>query len=504
MSAGAPPVLFAPLKLRRELPLVLSLAAAAMAALFVTLHWSIATVAALAILVLSATENEAFLLLTIFLIPVSWVLRPNLPVRDVATTMRLLVAAGFFVGRLWRGPRGTKQLLKSPVTWASLFVAGAALASTLLGTEGWTHESARTLIRLGSYVGFYLLIVAWVNSDSRLQKVLLTLLASTILVAAFAIFQEIVGGYTAPWLYMNPPDEAFVPWGNRAPSFLNYSNSLAAYLDLILPFALACSLTGAKMWRRVGAWTLFLGVVALACTQSRGGLVGFSCVAILAVFQFVQRWRKRVLLVAGLIVLALGFYAVGRVLNPEHLGEIEETTAVSRLFFWSTAWDLFLGSPLYGIGIGNFEVLYGDYIHLSWIPPGQYGVHNLYLQLLSETGLLGFVAFFTLLFLALREARRQLRCSSDFLSQVLGFGVLGAVLAMLVHGFVDFVMEASPQFGTLFWALLALLAVNCRLSGRALPGSTDFAQDYAVHEGAAGGVLPGTGIPRPGSWECSK
>jgi len=31
---------------------------------------------------------------------------------------------------------------------------------------------------------------------------------------------------------------------------------------------------------------------------------------------------------------------------------------------------------------------------------------------------------------------------------------------MFTHGFVDYLFNASPQFGTLFWMILALLLVN--------------------------------------------
>jgi len=44
------------------------------------------------------------------------------------------------------------------------------------------------------------------------------------------------------------------------------------------------------------------------------------------------------------------------------------------------------------------------------------------------------------------------------------FGVLGAVLSVLVHGFVDFLFQVSPQFGTQFWLLLAML-VACMKPG---------------------------------------
>jgi O-antigen ligase len=459
----------------RKVALILAVAGAALAALFVTTPWVLAILAALVILVLSAIENEVFLLLVIILTPVSWVLRQDLPVRDLATAARLLVVAGFFLGRLLRGRTEFRKLLRIPITWTSVLFIGACVGSVLWGTGGWTHDSARTLVRFVSYMGFYFLILSWVNSRGRLQKVLIVLLTSTILVSAFAIFQEIIGGYTSFWLALNPPDEGFVSWEGRAPSFLSYANSLAGYLNLLLPFALACCFVGTKAWKKTGGWTLLLGAIALACTQSRGGIVAFGCVIGLAIFLFVPGWPKRILFAAGLIALALSVFFLGSLLNPAHLGEIEEITAASRLLFWVTAWNFFLGSPMWGIGIGNFQALYGWEIDPLLIPSGQFGVHNLYLQFLSEAGLLGFLAFSVLLIVAIREARRQWHASPDFLGRALGFGVLGATVAMLVHGFVDFVMEASPQFGTVFWVLFALLVANGRLAGGSSPQARESA-----------------------------
>jgi putative inorganic carbon (hco3(-)) transporter len=446
-------------------PLLLGLAGAAVAALFVLFHWSAAVFGALLLLILAAFASDRFVLFIVFLTPLSWVLSAELPARDVMTSARLVFVVGFFLGRLFRGQFGFRHLLESTVSKASLLFVVAASLSVLLGTEGWTHESARTMTRLISYVAFYFFVLAWADSQQRARKLAMTLLASTIVVAAFGIFQEIVGGYTSLWLFLNPPDEGFVEWNTRVPSLLPYANSLAGYLNLILPFAIGCYAIGNReKWKKLGAWTFAMGGVTLGLTQSRGGLVAFGCVLLLGIFYFVESWRKRLVLLAGLFVLASGVYVLGEVLNPTHLGEIEDITAASRLLFWATAWDMWVHSPVFGVGFGNFQMLYGSYIHVSWIPEGQFGVHNLYLQLLSETGLIGFLAFVLLAFFAVREARRQLR-SKDTFSRLLGFGVIGMMTTLFVHGFVDFVVAASPQFGTLFWTLLALLVANTAING---------------------------------------
>ncbi len=443
----------------RLAPFVLAAGAAAVAATLVSFHWIAFVLAALLVVVFSAFESEPFLLFMIFLLPLHSVPDDNLP--ELIGPLRSLLVAGYFLGRLWRGEVNLKRLMQPSLSRAALLFAAAAFLSVLFGTEGWTHDSALALARVGSYLGFYFFIVSWVDSRQRMRKVGLTLLAATILVALFAICQEIAGGYTSLWLYLKPAGQLYGDsWDNRATSFFGFPNSLANYMNFMIPFALACHLLAeTARWKKLSAWSLGLGTVALACSQSRGGLVALGFVLMLAIFYFGNNWRIRFPLLFGLGLLGLLSYFVGTILNLEHLGEIEKTGA-GRLLLWDTAWKLFTQSPIFGVGWGNFEQIYGYYIHVSWIPPGVLWVHNLYLQLLSETGLVGFGAFFFVVFIALREARRQMRLPSHF-HRALSFGVFGAILTMLVHGFVDTIIGA--QIAAIYWMWLALLAASGRL-----------------------------------------
>jgi O-antigen ligase len=195
-------------------------------------------------------------------------------------------------------------------------------------------------------------------------------------------------------------------------------------------------------------------------------------VIVAAGYVFIRSRPKRALLLVGLLVLALGFYAARETLNPAHIGESVGYDAATRLLLWDTAWNLFVHSPIIGVGWGNFTEIYGSYLSsFSWIPPGVFEVHNIYLQFLAETGLVGFTVFFLFIFRAWRQGLRQLRIAPDVFDKALAFGVLGAIMTMLVHGFVDFLFQVSNQFGTLFWALLALLIVSARLQSETAGGS---------------------------------
>jgi O-antigen ligase len=191
-------------------------------------------------------------------------------------------------------------------------------------------------------------------------------------------------------------------------------------------------------------------------------MLGFSCILLVGILLLIPKSRTRILILCSAITLGVGFYVAVVATGEAHLGLSDLSSGASRIFLWGVAWQLFAGSPIHGVGWGNFQVLYGTYIDPSLVAANQYGVHNTYLALLAETGVLGFFAFIVLLFVGFRESYRHFRTAQDAFARSLGFGVIGALVALLVQGFVEFQI-AFTQFGVLFWMLLALLVISGRL-----------------------------------------
>jgi putative inorganic carbon (HCO3(-)) transporter len=446
-----------------RIALGLALAGAAGAALFACSPSTLAILVAATVLVLSATENEEFLLFIILATPFGWMLPASVPVRNLHVVLHGLVVVGFFAGRIWRGQLHIKHLFHPVVSWASLVFFCVTVAPTILVGEKSTHESVRADLDLVAYIGFYFVILAWVDSRERVRKVLYVLLFSTIVTALYAAYQELIGGFGSLWLYLYPPNDYFEMWEGRAASFLGNGNSLAGYLNLILPFALACYILGRGKWKVLGACTFVLGSFALLSTQSIGGLLGFFAILILAIFYFPRSTSKKLGLFVSLCALIGLYYLLRTVLNPNHTDEQLGTDALTRLTLWAVAWNLFTQSPVLGVGWGNFANLYVFDLPSA---PGVLASHSLYLQLLSETGVVGFLSFLYFIVRSWFQAKLQFRSSRDFLDAALAFGVLGAILSVLVHGTVDFLFQVNAQFGTLFWVLLALLVASGQLQGK--------------------------------------
>lgn len=95
------------------------------------------------------------------------------------------------------------------------------------------------------------------------------------------------------------------------------------------------------------------------------------------------------------------------------------------------------------------------------LPDGWTGdAHNLYLELLAETGLIGFVVFGVLILCALRAALRQFLNAPDECSRLIGLAVFTAIGGVLVHGTVDYLFHTTPQVTALFFLALGLLSAE--------------------------------------------
>jgi O-antigen ligase len=160
-----------------------------------------------------------------------------------------------------------------------------------------------------------------------------------------------------------------------------------------------------------------------------------------------------VLALSVLLLLREGAAGLQAYTGVERLQDVDEFTQLSRFALWGAAFLMFRSNMLIGTGYGTFRYLYNDYI--PGIPGGQLDSHNFYLQTLAETGLIGFFAFFLMLYGFFRRGYALIR-EDDPVYRIVGIGVCGAIVGFLIHGFVDFLFIVSPQFGAMFWLVMAL------------------------------------------------
>ena len=178
-------------------------------------------------------------------------------------------------------------------------------------------------------------------------------------------------------------------------------------------------------------WFLAVGIAALYASRAALALaLALAGFAVLA-----SRYRLVALVALGLAaVLGLGLVLW---LNPYVLARFtqigEDPGSLGRLDLWASAWQAFLAWPL-GYGAGN--AIHAANLY-AFSPRPEDNVHNYYLQVLLDFGLVGLLAWFGVLFAWLRRFR------GDPLGTYLGLYFVGALVQF---------RGADP----LFWFVLGL------------------------------------------------
>lgn len=99
--------------------------------------------------------------------------------------------------------------------------------------------------------------------------------------------------------------------------------------------------------------------------------------------------------VLGTIALiALGLWTEGSILGrfAEFFDENQSIyERFPRLLFWKIHWQMFLGHPVAGVSLSGLSEASQAYYHASGIHDKMYTAHNVFLQYMADSGLIGLV-----------------------------------------------------------------------------------------------------------------
>ncbi len=223
---------------------------------------------------------------------------------------------------------------------------------------------------------------------------------------------------------------------NRVFGPLVYPNALAGFLVVAFAPTLVWIWVRARGWDARVKWIalVFAGGVMLFClvlTGSRGGFMAFGVMA-LTVFAcwFPGGERRTVFWLIGLVATLLVVFLLGQRAGFLHFGT---TSLESRMDYWRGAVAIAKDHPWVGTGPGTFGSIYPKY--KTALSEEAQAVHNNFLQMWSDSGVLAFVAYALLWIVAVRDAFRLARQRTG---DAAAMAVCGALAGWAVHGLMDF------------------------------------------------------------------
>ena len=220
--------------------------------------------------------------------------------------------------------------------------------------------------------------------------------------------------------------------------------------------------------RALLAASLLACVVGVFLSLSRGGALALVLEAFLIVLLGMQGKSRLVLLP----VLALaGAAAIGYQWAKRAENQGDRYTAAdaeySRFELWRAARKIFEAKPVLGIGSRRFPEYSRQYAEISHDNVGKVA-HNTYLEVLTGSGLVGFVPFCLMIWWLVRELRRRPAASGPPWLEPTRLATLISLYAILFRALLD--SKAHDwSFYTLCAIGLACTALHRQPSAAAAP-----------------------------------
>ncbi|KGP74534.1 O-antigen ligase family protein [Pontibacillus yanchengensis] len=139
---------------------------------------------------------------------------------------------------------------------------------------------------------------------------------------------------------------------------------------------------------------------------------------------------------------------------------ITTKSIASRTTLWKTGLYMYQENPTLGVGIGNYDVRYKEYVTKYpelYVGHDQYSVHNSYLKVAAETGTIGVLSFLAIyLYYFLFLGKQFLFRREDLAKKILLIGLFvgaGTFMGQNLANNLIFI----PQINVLFWLVSGLI-----------------------------------------------
>jgi O-antigen ligase len=253
------------------------------------------------------------------------------------------------------------------------------------------------------------------------------------------------------------------PWhdiaGRRAVGPFPYPNALSLFVAPIVVLAFADQLRP-KAERMLAAWlgwgAVIGGLIAVGLAKSDGGFIAI-CAGMFIASLFHKRIRMIAISISVIAVIAIAVIAPlkHKVLN---VVTFKEWSGMVRTVMWKESVTMLKDHPIFGAGLGGYPDAIKPYHKATWMEIFQYP-HNIALNLWSETGLLGLVAFGWILWnwaygLRLTAYGKKVAVSHWPLAVS-----LPVIATLLVHGLVD-VPYFKNDLAIMFWLLILMTTIK--------------------------------------------
>ena len=355
--------------------------------------------------------------------------RPDILAWAVSDRLSLIIAAATLVGSVVRLERWFAQLRNPFVLLLLLLIVFSLFSSVLAVVPSAAYPRFNQFFR--SCV-MAVAIPVLVSTETDLADIMLAIVAGLgVIGIKFGLYSLLGGG---------------VRYASGYGGMMADNNTMALGLVMAVPLAFYSVGLAKKAWIRLALLgVMFFLVTTTIMTYSRGAALSLGFVAILMI-------RGSKYKVAGVVVLVLLSIPAMFLAGSSYFDRVQsignydsDNSIVGRLNNARAAIEMWKDHPLHGVGFGmvNQQLLWPTYVRSDEIGSGLV-VHNTYLQLLTDSGILGFLAYVILLFSAIwwtgRSAKltRRIWPGKELFPRAIQASLIGCAIGTTFLSRVDF------------------------------------------------------------------
>jgi len=277
-------------------------------------------------------------------------------------------------------------------------------------------------------------------------------------------------------------------YAGRVSSLFGQPNSFAVFMLMLLPYPILQLLKSDKLKIVYGCLALLFMWCIIVSVSRAVILVTFPVLAVVSYFAVVK-WRAKILVFLGLGVIFAGMHFGMSLLSdelPERFGSLVANGGEGhRKVYYAAAMELFTQRPLFGVGLGNFQLLWDRQFPVL-LSNSERHVHSDYLEILCETGLVGLCVFLFAVLLVIGRSLKKMCSNSEARGDVLHAQV--ALCGLVGFGLHEVVDIGLQMIGVLFIVAI-YLAVLMRIDPHQIRISLNKGAMLGVATGLIGGVV---------------
>jgi len=301
------------------------------------------------------------------------------------------------------------------------------------------------------FMNFYFVLINSIKNGKQLDGLLKTFVISGAFVALYGIMQYVFGWNTNnAWI----DESMFEDSTMRVYSTLENPNVLGEYLLLVLPVSAVFIFSDkeTKLSKFIYA-VITLGIfVCLILTQSRGCWLGFMLAAMI----FVTFRKGRLWGLLPIVLLILPFVVPETIVNRLlSIGDMGDSSTSYRVFIWMGTLAMLRDFWVGGIGMGEmaFNSVYPFYSYNAIIAPHS---HNLFLQLVTESGIAALVIFVVTMVIYIKNMMRVYSADKrESGYSMTALALISGVMAFMLESMTDYTFY-NYRVMAVFFMYLAL------------------------------------------------